>query len=313
MRTTRSSGRVAVIVPVCRAAWLAATLDSVLLQSRPPDEVIVIGDGCANGEQVRRAIAPYADRVVCLHSDGHGAARTRDAGIVSTNAEFIAVVASGDRWLPHFLRMQLQVLEQPDVHLSFTNALVVGESPDAGLSVAPPLHGTLSLPALLAHGRLVPCSVAVGRRTAMVDAGGFDPSIEQGLDFDLWTRMADGGRICALSKVLVLRRAFAMDAYERLDELAVAARAVERLLGRERPADIRAAIEACLRALRSEMDTTRGRTLMEQGDLRAARAAFSAACTGPHGWRVRATHLALALAPWLVRRVYTGRLAPTSE
>jgi glycosyltransferase involved in cell wall biosynthesis len=315
MVTTPFSGRVAAVIPVSRAASLSDTLDSVLLQSRPPDEVVVVDRG-SEPELVRRAIAPHADRVLLVRERHGGVGVARNAGIAATRADYIAVLDGSDRWLPHFLATQIQRFRQEgDVDLSFTNGLFVGQSELAGVAFMPRLEGHISIDALLMHGRSLPCSAVVMRRSLIVQVGGFDTVLEQGLDFDLWARLASrGARVRGSSKILVLRRPEGdVDAVARLNEVAAAMRAAERLLeSGALPAD-RLTIERHVRRLRAEMEKARGTVLLERGDVRAARAAFSAACEGPHDWRVRATQVALAIVPWVVRRVYTARWVHASE
>lgn len=304
MVTTRSNGRVAVVIPVSDPALLAESLDSVFLQSRPPEDVVVVADEGIDAELLRRAVTPYAGAVLLLREPTRCPAAVRNAGVAVSDAEFIAVLRCGDRWLPHFLMSQLHVLRQDAaIDLSFTNGLFTGDSSMAGSFVLPTLAGAMTLDALLAHGRMLSCSAVVARRSAVQAAGGFDAAARHALDFDLWLRMASRRiRFHGIAKPLILCR-WSPGLADDADALESACQTLDRLLG-VRQGDVeRPLIQRAAAALRARAARQRGRLLLRDGDVRGARAAFAVACDGPHGrWQARAVYLALTIAPWLVRR-----------
>src|SRR3712207_2346397 len=133
MSFPRGNGRVAVIIPVYRAEFLAEALESVFFQSRPPDEVIVVSDGSPFEDALQHAVAPYSALVRVLRQENAGAAAARNRGIDATDAEFVALLDADDRWLPHFLRQQLAVFERhPEVDLVYADGIFIGRSALAG-------------------------------------------------------------------------------------------------------------------------------------------------------------------------------------
>ncbi len=64
---------VSVIIPAFRAAHtIARAIDSVLAQTRVPDEIIVVDDG--SPDDLATALAQYSDRVALIRKTNGGAA-----------------------------------------------------------------------------------------------------------------------------------------------------------------------------------------------------------------------------------------------
>lgn len=100
---------VSVVVPVYnRAHSVLPTLRSVQGQTMTDWECIVVDDGSADGEQLRRVVESLADprfRYVRRANGGGGAAR--NTGIDEARGEVIAFLDSDDRWLPEKLAADL--------------------------------------------------------------------------------------------------------------------------------------------------------------------------------------------------------------
>lgn len=116
---------VSVIIPTYnRAAWIGATLRSVLAQTHAPREVIVVDDGSADDtESVMRAFGP-AVRYVRQVNAGVSAARNRGASLATSDV--IAFVDSDDVWHARKLEVQLLALRQSGARWSITGCDVIG-------------------------------------------------------------------------------------------------------------------------------------------------------------------------------------------
>jgi glycosyltransferase involved in cell wall biosynthesis len=101
-----TSPTVTTIIPAYRAAHtIARALESILAQSRPPEEVIVIDDG--SPDDLAGALRPYLDRVTLLRKPNGGAASTRNLGLDRARGELVAFLDADDYWEPHKLEHQL--------------------------------------------------------------------------------------------------------------------------------------------------------------------------------------------------------------
>ena len=100
-----------VIIPAYRAAsTIARAVESVLNQTRPAGEVLVIDDG--SPDDPAPALAPFGDRVRLIRKPNGGAASARNLGIEQSRGRFLAFLDADDEWEPHKLERQLALFER---------------------------------------------------------------------------------------------------------------------------------------------------------------------------------------------------------
>lgn len=102
--------RLSVIIPAYnRADLIGATLDSLLAQTRPPDEIVVVDDGSSDGTP--DAVSAYgpAVQLICQANAGAGAARNR--GFAAATGEVIHFMDSDDLSSPNTHAVQLAAIE----------------------------------------------------------------------------------------------------------------------------------------------------------------------------------------------------------
>ncbi len=118
---------ISVIIPAYnRAALLPATLDAVLAQTLPPDEVIVVDDGSTDATAA--VAAGYAPRVRCLTIANGGEHVARNAGVAAATASHVAFCDSDDLWRPGFLAaMQALFAAVPQLPIAYGNFVAVRE------------------------------------------------------------------------------------------------------------------------------------------------------------------------------------------
>src|SRR5689334_2160139 len=97
---------VSVVIPTYnRAELVGEAIDSVLGQSRPPLEVIVVDDGST--DDTADVVGRYGARVVYLRQPNCGPATARNVGVARARGDLIALLDSDDRWLPRKLELQV--------------------------------------------------------------------------------------------------------------------------------------------------------------------------------------------------------------
>lgn len=196
---------VSVLMPVhagVRPEYLAAALDSVAAQTRPPDEVVVAVDGPVPPEHEEvLARHPGLVRIDLLDPSGAGAALA--AGLAVCTGTYVARADSDDVNEPHRLAVQVALLEASGAAVcSAAMTEVAGDPPTAvGVRGTPLDHAGFAR--RMRTTNPVNHPTAVFRREAAVGAGGYQrlPYLE---DYDLWARMlVAGARFVGTAEPLV--------------------------------------------------------------------------------------------------------------
>jgi glycosyltransferase involved in cell wall biosynthesis len=188
--------QVSVVIPVYNeAANISTALHSVLAQTFSDFEVILVDDGSTDTEALDRALQPYLSRIRCFRQQNRGPSSARNAGIREARGKYVAFLDSDDFWLPHHLARQMELLlMNPAVSLVYANAVHLKHNTPVGLAFdTAPQSGEPTLDALLAERCTVNTSSVVVLRTALLQAGLFDESMNRCEDFDLWLRLARAG------------------------------------------------------------------------------------------------------------------------
>lgn len=195
-----SRPRITAIVPVRDGErYLAAALDSVLSQSRPPDEVIVADDGSADGSA---AVAEgFGDRVRVLRLEPRGPSAAVDSAMAEAQGDVIAMIDADDLWTPDKLEVQLEELGsggRPDLVWGAVEQFI---SPDLGDEERSRLRTPLPSGPAKIRGTLL------ARRDAIERAGPFAAGeVAVGEFVDWYMRAADAGLTEAMVDRVVLRR-----------------------------------------------------------------------------------------------------------
>lgn len=116
------SGLVSVIIPAYnRADIVGETIESVLAQTYPKFEVIIIDDGST--DNTREVVRRYSDpRIRYFYKANSGLSAARNSGLDSARGEFIAFLDSDDIWHPWKLAAQLEIFSRyPDVGLVWSD------------------------------------------------------------------------------------------------------------------------------------------------------------------------------------------------
>jgi glycosyltransferase involved in cell wall biosynthesis len=105
---------VAVVIPLFNhAAYIGDALRSLLVQTRPPDRIIVIDDGSSDGSlEAARTAAAGNPRVTLLGQPNAGAHHTLNRAIaLAAGADFIGILNSDDLYEPQRIESCLRCLE----------------------------------------------------------------------------------------------------------------------------------------------------------------------------------------------------------
>jgi glycosyltransferase involved in cell wall biosynthesis len=104
---------VSVIIPAYnRSTTISRAIESVLAQTFPDFQVIIVDDGST--DQTRETVHEFVDERIQLicHDSNLGAAAARNTGMKAATGKYIAWLDSDDAWVPEKLHIQLNALER---------------------------------------------------------------------------------------------------------------------------------------------------------------------------------------------------------
>ena len=115
--------KISVIIPTYnRHALLERAVLSVLKQTRPADEIIIIDDGSTDG--TAELIPKKFPQILYSWQENKGVSTARNAGIESASSEWIAFLDSDDTWLRRKLEYQQKsLIENPEFLICHTNEI----------------------------------------------------------------------------------------------------------------------------------------------------------------------------------------------
>lgn len=188
---------ISVIIPTFnRANVIAEAIDSVLAQSHPANEIIVVDDGSSDATEA--VLKRYGSRIHAIKQENQGVSAARNTGVAAARSEWIAFLDSDDIW--HSSRLQVFVRDmktapvQASAHLANVELTGPGyhqnlfelrglEFPECqGALIAEPLYLCMKDATYLQ-------SLAI-RRTTFEQLGGFDAALRHQEDTKLIANLA---------------------------------------------------------------------------------------------------------------------------
>ncbi|MEF8723085.1 MAG: glycosyltransferase family A protein [Candidatus Accumulibacter delftensis] len=196
----RQGFRVSCIIPTCnRRERLSGAIASVIAQTVPVNEIIVIDDGSTDGtfdmlQALGREVGQV--RIAVLRQENRGPAAARNAGLRIASGDLVAFLDDDDVWHPEKTARQLAVFSsRPEIDL-------LGCASD-----------TLKMPG---GSRLFPISewgmlfrnwfltpTVMVRRELVLSCGGFPEDMRHCEDYALWLRIVVNNRCAFLNDVQV--------------------------------------------------------------------------------------------------------------
>lgn len=219
----RSSPLVSVILPTYnRAALLSRAIRSVLDQTYPNWELIIWDDG--SSDRTQDVVASHADaRIRYYRSENHGVAWARNQAINTSHGQYVAFLDSDDEWLPAKLKLQVEAFEMNSVDMLFSDFINHHEEIGARTQAFPSYRDVMrSLQVDLLPGELVlikaglleslaienfiATDTVMVRREILTGMGGFQESLQNAEDFELWWRLGlTDARFAFHEHVLMIR------------------------------------------------------------------------------------------------------------
>jgi GT2 family glycosyltransferase/MoaA/NifB/PqqE/SkfB family radical SAM enzyme/glycosyltransferase involved in cell wall biosynthesis len=202
---------VSVVVPSYnQAEWLPKTLDSIIAQSYPVWEAVVVDDGSTdNTWEVIQEYSKKDSRIKGIHKDNGGISSALNTGIENATGKFFCWLSSDDLFNPAKLELQVKAFEQ----LNNSYGIIFGafDLIDANdkvtkLTQSKPFFDGMEFPQQLKYDMIDGCTVMLPM-SVMREMGGFNTQYKHAQDTEFWFRLAAKGyKFHYISEKLTKRR-----------------------------------------------------------------------------------------------------------
>lgn len=131
---------VSVVIPVYNGAHFAGkAIESVLAQTLPAAEVLVINDGST--DNIVEVVGRYGSAVKLVSQRNGGLSNARNTGIRLARSQYVAFLDADDWWHPRKLEAQVAAMQaEPGANASYTGLMLVDavtgqEQPNVAMNV----------------------------------------------------------------------------------------------------------------------------------------------------------------------------------
>ena len=108
---SKNSICISAVIPAYNAEkYITRAIDSVLGQTRPVDEIIIVDDGST--DNTAEAIKRYGDKIQYIYQENAGVSAARNTGIKAAATDWIAFLDADDEWLPERIQLQVELLKR---------------------------------------------------------------------------------------------------------------------------------------------------------------------------------------------------------
>ncbi len=201
---------VTVVIPTFnRGPELVAAVESVLAQTWPHREVVVVDDGSTDDTASR--LRPFQNVIRYVRQENSGVAAARNAGLRMASGAWVAFLDSDDVWSPSKLASQMRCLNEfGQANVCFTDCEFFG-NPEikgsaferAGLTLASDSFIRDPVDLVLGREPAFWIQSSIIRKRLLLELNGFDETLVVVEDTDLIFRLALREPFCAVSQPLV--------------------------------------------------------------------------------------------------------------
>jgi glycosyltransferase involved in cell wall biosynthesis len=289
---------ISVVIPTYnRARQVQAALKSVLAQTYPEFEAIVVDDGSTDGtgKVLQQFISHGGGNgrpIRYLFQPNQGQSTARNKGFAEAHGEWIAFLDSDDVWLPEKLEWQVRAIEQfegkcgvcltdaklvDDLGMDTTAFRETGKHYDEPLGIAPE-----AVTSLVKTREPFWVSTLLVRASVVEQVGWFDPQIGYAEDHDFLFRLSLATPFCYVNKPLCIidrSKSTQGSTCRPWDQVEVRLRGTQSMLekwlklGSQLPTDVRKTVVQNLR----EISSAWANWYLEHGRYAEARQAVSRA------------------------------------
>ncbi|MGB2651414.1 MAG: glycosyltransferase family 2 protein [Candidatus Omnitrophota bacterium] len=200
---------VSVITPVYNGElYLAKCIESILAQTLPDFEYIIIDDGSSDGTwAVMEQYAGKDPRIVLIKNERNmGQASSMNIGIKNAKTGYIAVMDSDDMSKPDRLKKQIDFLNSNKDYGGCGALQSYIDKKDDSLPIKEPPKEKGDVTDLMRDSCQLSHSTCMFRCDVLDEVGGYREAFERAQDYDLFLRISEKYRLYNIPEVLLDQR-----------------------------------------------------------------------------------------------------------
>ncbi len=214
--------KISVVIPTYNYAdFITEAIESVLAQTFPIFEIIVVDDG--SSDNTEEVIKQFGDKVRYIKQTNSGVCAARNNGVKNAGGDFIAFLDADDAWLPEKIERQIAKFDEDD-QVGLVHCRMREFDSETGETVRLHLEGEEGWVAdellLFEKPVVIGCggSIVVSRQ-AFETVGGFDTNLKVGEDWDFCYRVARKFKVGFIREILVAYRNHGSNSHLNVKEM----------------------------------------------------------------------------------------------
>jgi glycosyltransferase involved in cell wall biosynthesis len=183
---------ISVVMPCYNAApFVEEAIESVLQQSYPHVELIIVDDGSSDEsvQTIASVAARNPDRITVLHQTNSGPYAARNHGLSHARGNFVAFLDADDTWHPDALSQLHAAMTETLADVAYCGWQNVGEAAVNMQPHIPPDYAESDAAALFLQSCPWPINSVLLRRNLIDALRGFSERLPTAMDYDLWFRL----------------------------------------------------------------------------------------------------------------------------
>lgn len=196
--------KISVVIPTYnRIALVERAIDSVLMQSIKPFDIIVVDDGSDDGTS--EMIQKKYRSINLVQQQNSGVSAARNNGIKHAKGDWIALLDSDDEWTEKKLENQVnRLIKNPDYHFCHTNEIWIRNGVRVNQKKRHQKYGGYIFDKCLDICRISPSSTLF-KKNILEHVGWFDTQLPVCEDYDLWLRITADYKILFVDEPLIIK------------------------------------------------------------------------------------------------------------
>ena len=196
--------KISVVIPTYnRIALVERAIDSVLMQSIKPFDIIVVDDGSDDGTS--EMIQKKYRSINLVQQQNSGVSAARNNGIKHAKGDWISLLDSDDEWTEKKLENQVnRLIKNPDYHFCHTNEIWIRNGVRVNQKKRHQKYGGYIFDKCLDICRISPSSTLF-KKNILEHVGWFDTQLPVCEDYDLWLRITADYKILFVDEPLIIK------------------------------------------------------------------------------------------------------------